>query len=151
MVAHVVDNSFLDTAVALYPRRLPAWRKERTSSDRLKITRNFIETIDFSISIYIIMLQSYINAITCIWYVSNTYQSPVSFHVTAMYRVRSTPVYWSRLGRNRYGTNTYLPSNYSRSEYLFPTRSVGTILVTSLEFHPMLLCCVTLNKHGTLT
>ena len=39
-------------------------KKKRTSPDRLKIRRNCIKTSDFSISIYITMLQSYINAFT---------------------------------------------------------------------------------------
>ena len=39
--------------------------KKRTSPDRLKIRRNCIKTLDFSISIYIIMLHSYINAFIC--------------------------------------------------------------------------------------
>ena len=71
-----------------------------------------------------VKLHSYNNAFTCSWYVSNTYHSPVNVHVTATYCIRSTTKYWSRLGRNRYGTDTYLPSSYCRSEYLFRTRSV---------------------------
>ena len=71
------------------------------------------------------------------WYVSKTYQSPVNVHVTATYCVRSTPVYWSRLGRNSYGTDTYLHSSYSRSEYLFRTRALATNLVTTLKIQPI--------------
>ena len=56
------------------------------------------------------MLHSYINAFTCSVYISSTYHSPVNVQVTATYCIRSTPIYRSRLGRNRYGTNTYLPS-----------------------------------------
>ena len=80
---------------------------------------------------------SYINAFTCSWHISNTYHSPVNVHVTATYCIQSTAVYWSRLGRNCYRMDTYLPSSYSRSEYLFRTRSVATNLLTSLESQPI--------------
>ena len=103
--------------------------------------------MDFSISFYIITLQSYINAFTCSWCVSNTYHPSVSVHVTATYCIRSTPMYWSRFGRNCYGTDTYLPSSYSRSEDLFRTRSVATNLVTSLEFQPI-RCAIMLCHFG---
>ena len=97
------------------------------------------------------MLHSFINnAFTCSWYVSNTYHSPVTpvkVHVTATYCIRSTPVYWSRLGQNFYGTDTYLPRSYSKSEYLFRTRSVATDLVTSLEFQPI-RCAIKLCHFG---
>ena len=79
-------------SVAVYPRSLRAWRKKRTSLDRLKIRRNCIKTLDFSISVYITMLQSYVNAFRFAWYVSNTYHSSVNVHVTATYCIRSTPV-----------------------------------------------------------
>ena len=97
------------SSVAVYPRSLRAKRMERTSPDRLNISGNCIKTIDYSISIYILMLYSYIIAFTCSWYLSNVYQSPVNVHVivTYWYCIRSTPVYWSRLGWNRYGANTY--------------------------------------------
>ena len=114
--------------------------RKRTSPDRLKIRWNCFITIDYSIPIYILMLHSYINGFTCSWYVSKTYHSPVNVHVTATYCIRSTPVYWSRLGRNRYGTNTFLPRSYSRSEYLFRTCSVATSLVTSHQNHSNLEC-----------
>ena len=123
---------FATNAVAVYPRKAYG-DKERTSPDCLKIRKNCIKILDFSMYIYIIMLHSYINAFTCSWYVSNTYHSPVNVYVTATYCIRSTLVYWSRLGWNCYGTDTYLPSSYSRSEYLFRTRSIDTDLVTSLE------------------
>ena len=84
------------------------------------------------------MLHLYFKASTCSWYVSNTHHSPVNVHVIAKYCIRSTPLYWSGLGRNSYGTDTYLPGRYSRSEYLFRTRSVATDLVTSLEIQPIL-------------
>ena len=83
--------SFVFKGVAVYPRSLRAYRKKRT--DCLKIKRNCIETLDFSISSHIIKLQSYTNAFTCIWYVWNTYHSPVTFHVNSTYFIRSTPVY----------------------------------------------------------
>ena len=93
------------------------------------------------------MLHSYINAFTCSWYVSNTYHSPVNVHVNASYCIRSTAVYWSRVGQNCYGTDTYLPSSYPRSEYLFRTRSVATNLVTSLKFQPT-RCAIMLCPFG---
>ena len=83
------------------------------------------------------MLQSYITASICSSYVLITHHSPVNVYVTATYCVRSTPVYWSRLGWNSYGTNTYLHSSYSRSECLFRTRALATNLVTSLEIQPI--------------
>ena len=107
-------SSLTSASVAVYPRSLRAYRKKRTSPDCLKIRRNCIETLDFSFSIYILLLHSYINAFICSWYVSNTYYSPVNNHVTATYCLHSTSVFWSRLGRNCYGTDTYLPSSYSR-------------------------------------
>ena len=85
----------------------PTSIKKRTTRGRLKI-----RTSDFSSSIFIIMLQSYINAFLCSWYVSNTYHSPINVHVTSTYFTRSTPLYWSRLGRNSYGTDRYLPNSY---------------------------------------
>ena len=46
-------------------------------------------------------------------------------------------VYWSRLGRNFYVTNTYLPSSYSKlgMNILLGTRSVATDLVMSQKFN----------------
>ena len=111
--------------------------------------KNWIKTIVFSISTFIKMLHSYIEAFTCSWYISKTYHSPVNVHVTATHCIHSTPVYWSGLGRNCYGTDTYLPSSYSRSESLFRTRSVATNLVLWLEFQTMR--CVILDKHGAVT
>ena len=93
------------------------------------------------------MLHYCINAFICSWYESNTYHSPVNVHVNAKYCIRSTPVYWSRLGRNCYGMDTYLPSSYSKSEYLFLTRSVATDVVTSVEFQPI-HCATTLFRFG---
>ena len=147
-------NQSLDNkvSVAVCPRSLRTERKKRTSPDRLKIRRNSIKTLDFAISIYIIMLQSFINGFTRSWYVAHTCHSPVNVHVTATYCVRSTPVYWSRLRRKSYGRGTYLPSSYSRSEYLFRTRSVATNLVTSLEFQPIhsaiILCHFRQTRNG---
>ena len=86
------------------------------------------------------MLPSNINALTCSWYVSNTYNSPLNVHVTATFCIRSTAVYWSRLGTNRYETNTHLPSSYFSSESLLRTRSVATSLVTSQQSHSILEC-----------
>ena len=127
-------------------------RKKRTSPDCLKIRRNCIKTLEFSISIYIIMFHSYINAFISKWYVSNTYHSPVNVHVKSRYYIRGTPVFWSRLGRNCYGTDTYLPSSYSRSEYLFRTRFLATDLVTSLEiqpiYYPFMLCHFRQTRNG---
>ena len=133
--------------VAVYSRSLRAKRKKRTSPDRLKIRRDCIKTLDFSISIYIIMLHLFINAFKCSWYVSNTYHSPLIVHVSATYCIRSTPVYWSRLGRSCYGTDMYLPSCYSRCECLFRTHSVATDLVTSPEIQPI-RCAFMLNHSG---
>ena len=93
------------------------------------------------------MLHSNANVFTCSWYASNTYHSPVNVHVTATYCIRSTPVYWSRLGRKCYGTDTYLPSSYSRSKYLFRRRSVATDLLTSPEFQPI-RCAIMLCHFG---
>ena len=86
---------------------------------------------------YKLMLNSYNNAFACGGYVACTYHSPVNVHITATYCIRSTPVYRSRMGRNRYGSDTPLPSSYSRSEYLFRTRSVATSLVTSHQIIPV--------------
>ena len=47
---------FFET-VEVYPRSLRAYRKKRTSPDFLKYKRNFIETLESSISIQIILLQ----------------------------------------------------------------------------------------------
>ena len=44
------------------------------------------------------------------------------------------------MGGNRYGTNTYLPVSYSRSECLFHARSVAISLVTSHQNHSNLEC-----------
>ena len=123
--------------VAVYPRRLRAYncKKRKDIPDHLKIRENCIKTIYYSISIFIIKIHSYINAFTCSWYISKTYHSPENVHVTATYCIHSTPVYWSRLGRNGYGTDTYLLSSYFKSEYLFRTRSVATSLVTSHQNH----------------
>ena len=121
--------------------------KKRTSPDCLKIGRNCSKTLDFSVSIYITMLHSYFNAFTCSWYESNMYHSPVNIHVNATYCIRSTPVYWSRLGRNCYGADTYLPSSYSRSEYFFRMRSVTSNLVTSQKFQPI-RCAIMLCQFG---
>ena len=52
-------------SVAVYPRNLRAYRKKKTSPDCLKIKKNCMETLDFSISIHIKILQYYINAFTC--------------------------------------------------------------------------------------
>ena len=84
-------------------------------------------------------MQYYIFAFTCSWYVSNTYHSPVYFHTNSTYFIRSTPVYWTRLGRNFYVTNTYLPSSYSKlgMNILLRTRYVATDLVTSQNFQPI--------------
>ena len=108
-------------------------RKERTLPGRLG-TKCDLTGTEFSIC-----LQN--KCIPCIWYVVSTYHSPVSvFHVTDTYCIRITPVYHSRLGRNRYGANTYLPSSYSASEYLFRKHSVATSLVMSHQNHPNLEC-----------
>ena len=106
----------------------------------LLIRWNCIKTIDYSISIYILLLHSYINSFTCSWHIWNRYHSPLKVHVTATYFILNTPVYWSRLGRNRYGTNRFLPSSYSRIEYLFRKRSVATSLVTSPQNHFNIAC-----------
>ena len=134
--------------------KLTGIKKEKDNPliDRLKIGRNCIKTIDCSISIHILMLHSNFNAFTSSWYLSNTYHSPVIVHETATYCIRSTPMYWSRSGRNRYGTDTYLLSSYSRSIYLFRTRYVATNLVTSLEIHPIrcanMLCHFGKTRNG---
>ena len=61
-------------------------------------------------------------------------------------------MYWTRLGRNFYETDTYVPGSYSRSKYLFRTRSVVTDLVTSLEFQPIrfaiMLCHFGQTRNG---
>ena len=48
-------------------------------------------------------------------------------------------MYWTRLGRNFYVTNTYLPSSYSKlgKNILLRTRYVATDLVTSQKFQPI--------------
>ena len=48
-------------------------------------------------------------------------------------------MYWTRLGRNFYVMNTYLPSTYSKlgMNILLPTRYVATDLVTSQNFQPI--------------
>ena len=48
---------------------------------------------------------------------------------------------------DHYGTDTYLPSSYSRSECLFRTRSVATDLVTSREIQPI-RCAFMLCQFG---
>ena len=93
------------------------------------------------------MLQLYIKAFICSWYVSHTYHSSVNVHAIATYCIRSTTVYWSRLGRSCYGTDTYLHSRYSRRQYLFRTRSVAINLVTSLKFQPI-PCGIMLCQFG---
>ena len=98
---------FISDAVAVYPRSLRAKRKKKTPPDRLKFRRNCIKLKFF-------YFYSYFNAFICSWYVSNTYHSLVNFQINSTYCIRSTPVYWSRLGRNCDGTDTYLPSSYSR-------------------------------------
>ena len=91
-------------------------KKEKDIPACLKTRRNCIETLDFSMSIDIIMLHSYFNAFTCSWYASNTYHSPVNLHINSTCCIRSTPMHWSRLGQNCYGTDTYLHSSYPRLE-----------------------------------
>ena len=108
----------------------------------MKVRRYCINMIGYSISNFILKLHSYINALTCSWYVSNTYHSPANVYVIATSCTCSTTVYWSRLGRNRYGTEAYLPSSYSRSEYLFLTRSVANSLVRSHQNHSNLECYI---------
>ena len=83
------------------------------------------------------------------WYVSNTYYSPVYFHTNSTYFIRSTPMYSTRLGRNFYVTNTYLPSSYSKlgMNILLRTRYVATDLVTSQNFQPI-RCVFTLFHFG---
>ena len=66
-----------------------------------------------------------------------------------MYFFRSTPVYRSRLGGNCYGVDMYLPCSYTRSEFLFRTRSVATDLVTSLEIQPI-RCTFMLCQFGQI-
>ena len=94
-------------------------------------------------------MQWYIIAFTCSWYVSNTYHYPVYFHTNSTYFIRSTPMYWTRLGRNFYVTNTYLPSSYSKlgMNNLLRTRCVATDLVTSQNFQPI-RCAFTLFHFG---
>ena len=122
-------------------------KREKDILGSSEIRPNCIKTLDFSISIYVIMLQSYIKALTCSWYVAYTYHSPVNVHVTATYFIRRTLVFWSILGKNCYGADTFLPNSYSRSESLFLTRSVATNLVTSLEFQPI-RCAIMLCDFG---
>ena len=89
------------------------------------------------------MLYSYINAFACSWYIRKTYHSPVKVHVIAYWShivywsivLYTDLVYWSRMGRNPYGANTYLLSSFSRNEELFRTRAVATSLVTSHQNH----------------
>ena len=52
--------------------------------------------------------------------------------------MRSTSVYWTRLGRNIYVTNMYLPSSYSKlgMNFLLRARYVATDVVTSQNFQP---------------
>ena len=88
------------------------------------------QKINYLISMYKIMLHSYFHFFTCSGYVAYTYHAPVKVHVTATFCTRTTPMYWSRLGRKCYGANTYLTS-YSRSEHLFRTRSVTINLVSA--------------------
>ena len=58
-------------------------------------------------------------------------------------------MYWIRLGRNFYVTNTYLPSSYSKlgKNILLRTRYVATDLVTSQNFQPI-RCAFTLFLFG---
>ena len=86
------------------------------------------------------MLRWNINALTCSWYVSNTYNSPVNVYVTATFCIGSAAMYWFRLGPNRYRTNTHLPGSYSRGKSLFRTRSAAISLVTSKQKHSNLEC-----------
>ena len=51
------SSTSLSVVVAVYPRSLRAYRKKRTSPNCQKIERNCINTLDFSISILIIILQ----------------------------------------------------------------------------------------------
>ena len=51
------QRTFKEEVVAVYTRSLRAHRKKRTSPDCLKIRRNCINTLDFSIFIQIIILQ----------------------------------------------------------------------------------------------
>ena len=57
-------------SVVVYPRSLRAQRKEKTSTDRLKIMGNCIKTMDYSISFYMLMTHSYINDLNVV----DTYQ-----------------------------------------------------------------------------
>ena len=58
-------------------------------------------------------------------------------------------MYWTRLGRNFYVTNTYLASSYSKLgiNILLRTRYVATHLVTSQNFQPI-RCAFTLFHFG---
>ena len=58
-------------------------------------------------------------------------------------------MYGTRLGRNFYVTNTYLPSSYSKlgMNILLRTRYVATDLVTSLNFQPI-RCALTRFHFG---
>ena len=130
-------------------------KKKKDIPNCLKIGRNCIETLNFSVSIYILLLLSYFNAFTCSWYVSNTYHSPVNFHKNSTYCIRSTPVYWSRLGRNCYGTDTYLPGIYSRLGVNFCSVRVPSLPIWLRHYKfnqsAVLLCCVILDELGTFT
>ena len=129
--------------------------KKKKLPDCLRNRRNCIETLDFSISIYILLFQSFFNAFTCSWYVSITYQSAVNFHVNSTYCIRSTPVYWCRLGRNCCGTDMYLPSSYSRLGVKICYVRVPSLPIwwrhKKFNQSAVLLCCVILDEHGTFT
>ena len=58
-------------------------------------------------------------------------------------------MYWTRLGRNFYVTNTYLPSSYSKlgMNILLRTRYVATDLATSQNFQPI-RCAIRLRHFG---
>ena len=85
-------------------------QRKGTPPDRLGIRFTLGQAIDYFNSIDLLMMRSYINAFTCSWYVSYMhYYSPVKIHETNTYFIRITPVYWSRMGRNRYVTNEYSP------------------------------------------
>ena len=83
-------------------------RRKRTSSGRPWTIWNYMNNgLIFSNRIVMMIFD---NAFTCSWYVSYTYHSPVNMHVVSTYWKRTTPVYWFRLGRNRYGTNGSSPN-----------------------------------------
>ena len=142
-------------SVAVYPRSLRAYRKKSTSPDYLKIKRNCIETLDFFIFIHIILLQQYFNALPCFWYVSKTYHSLVKIHVTSFYFLRSTPVYWSRLGRLINGTNTYVPISYTRLGVNICSARFPSLPIWWRHYKfnqsDVFLSCVKLDEHGTST